>query len=232
MRVVIMGPPGAGKGTQAKRLAERFGLSHLSSGDILRAQKSSGSELGKKLRTYMDAGALVPDEVVVAIMAGAIAAQAKDGLLLDGFPRTLAQAQALDRQLEQLCLPLELVLVVDVPDEAVVERIVGRRSCPKCKRPYHVKYLRPRNDGRCDDCGLELQQRSDDTEETVKKRLAAYHAQTAPVIEYYTGAGRAPVVKVDGRGSPDEVTARLFEVLGAQAQRKRRGQATEVTARD
>lgn len=213
MRAVIMGPPGAGKGTQAKRLAEAFGMTHLSSGDILRAEKASGSDLGRKLKEYMDAGALVPDDVVVAIMAEAIAREAAGGLLLDGFPRTVAQAKTLDEQLAKLGKPLEMVLVIDVADSLIVERITGRRSCPKCKRPYHVKYLRPKNDNRCDDDATELEQRSDDNEATVSKRLAAYHAQTAPVIEYYTRAGKTPVVKVDGGGSPDEVTAGLRRVL-------------------
>jgi len=214
-RIVLMGPPGAGKGTQAKRLAERYNMAHLSSGDILRARRGSGSELGRRLKTYMDAGELVPDEIVVEIMARAIAAQGPEsGLLLDGFPRTVPQAEALDGQLAELDRPLEAVLVIDVPDEAVVERITGRRSCPRCGKVYHVAHLPPEVAGRCDACGAELVQRDDDTEDVVRERLAAYRGQTAPVIAYYEAAGRA-VLRVDGGGSPDEVTERIAEALGA-----------------
>ena len=212
MKVILMGPPGAGKGTQAKRLAEKFDMAHLSSGDILRAERSSGSELGRKLKRYMDAGELVPDEIVVAIMAEAIAAlPAEKGLLLDGFPRTAPQAEALDEQLAALDSPLEAVLVIDVPDGLLVGRITGRRSCPACGRVYHVKHLPPAQAGRCDGCGGELVQRPDDTEEVVRERLNAYRGQTAPVIEYYRS--RRPVLEVDGSAAPDEVTRRVVEAL-------------------
>ncbi len=207
MRVLLMGPPGAGKGTQAKRLAEKFDMVHLSSGDILRVERGSGSELGLKLKSYMDAGELVPDEIVVDIMAKAIATQpAEKGLLLDGFPRTVPQADALDRQLADLGRPLEVVLVIDTPDDLLVERITGRRSCPDCGRAYHVAFLPSKDDGLCDSCGAELTQRADDTEEVVRERLSAYRAQTEPVIEYYADAGAQPVVTVDGGGKPDQVT--------------------------
>jgi len=215
MRIVLMGPPGAGKGTQAKRLTERFGMKHLSSGDILRAERSSGSELGRKLKTYMDAGELVPDEIVVEIMAGAIAAaDAEGGLLLDGFPRTVPQAEALDRQLARR-RPLEAVLVIDVPDARLVARIAGRRSCPRCGRVYHLEHLPPARPGRCDDCGGELRQRDDDTEAVVRERLSAYHRQTAPVIAYYADAARE-LIRVDGDAPPEAVTERIVEALGAR----------------
>ncbi len=214
MRVLLMGPPGAGKGTQAKRLAEKFDMVHLSSGDILRAERTSGSELGRRLKSYMDAGELVPDRVVVEIMARAISeVPARKGLLLDGFPRTVRQARALDHQLAQLARPLDAVLVVETPDELLVERITGRRSCPSCGSVYHAKHLRPKVAGRCDKCGAELTQRADDTEEVVRERLSAYRARTAPVIEYYVSAGGQRVVRIDGSAAPEEVTARAVAAL-------------------
>lgn len=216
MRVLLMGAPGAGKGTQAKRLAEKLDMVHLSSGDILRAECGSGSELGRKLKSYMDAGELVPDEIVVGVMARAIADQpAGKGLLLDGFPRTVPQADALDRQLAELGRTLDVVLVIDTPDELLVERITGRRSCEQCGRVYHVRFLRPKSEGRCDVCEAEFIQRADDTEEVVRERLSAYRAQTAPVIEHYAAAGKQRVVTIDGSGSPDEVTVLAAEALDA-----------------
>lgn len=213
MRIVLMGPPGAGKGTQATRLAGGFNMVHLSSGDILRAERNSGSELGKKLKTYMDAGELVPDATVVEIMAKAVAGLPTDkGLLLDGFPRTVAQAQALDAQLKRLGVPLHAVLVIDVDDSLLVERITGRRSCPQCGRPYHVKYLVPKSGNRCDTCNVDLTQRADDTEAVVRERLSNYRRQTEPVIDYYKKSGQR-VVAVDGMLPPDEVTARVGAAL-------------------
>jgi len=213
MRIVLMGPPGAGKGTQAKRLADTFDMVHLSSGDILRAERSAGSPLGEELKTYMDAGELVPDGIVVKVMAGAIAAvDAAKGLLLDGFPRTVPQAEALDEQLAGLGRPLEAALVIDVPDDLLVERITGRRSCPACGHVHHVKYLPPARAGQCDQCGAALTQRDDDTETVVRERLKAYHGQTAPVIGYYESACR-PVIRVDGDAPPDEVADRIARRL-------------------
>lgn len=223
MRVVLMGPPGAGKGTQAKRLAGTFDMVHLSSGDILRAERSSGSELGRRLTSYLDAGELVPDEIVVAVMAEAISSlSAANGLVLDGFPRTVPQAEALDRQLDAMGRPLEAVLVIDVPDSLLLERITGRRSCPKCGRAYHVKYLSPATPGRCDDCGTELTQRADDTEQVVRERLDVYRRQTEPVIAYYKGH-RRPVMVVDGSAAPDEVTERVFRTLRARGSVSKEG---------
>ncbi len=213
MRIVLMGPPGAGKGTQAKRVAEMFNMVHLSSGDILRAERGSGSELGRRLKTYMDAGELVPDATVVEIMAKAVAALPADkGLLLDGFPRTVAQGQALDAQLKQLNCPLQAVLVIDVEDAPLIKRITGRRSCPDCGRIYHTEYLRPAVENRCDACKASLTQRADDTEKVVRDRLATYRRQTQPVIAYYKDSGQR-VIEIDGSAEPDEVTARVKQAL-------------------
>lgn len=219
-RIVLMGPPGAGKGTQAKRLVEQFGFVHLSSGDIFRAEKASGSDLGAKLAEYMSAGKLIPDEVVVEMMAKAItvADSRGTGLMLDGFPRTVPQAEALDKQLAEACKPLDGVVVITCEDAPIVSRITGRRSCPECGRVYHTEYLKPKNDGICDDCtGVELVQRADDTEEVVRDRLKAYYAQTEPVIEYYRKSGQVKVVEVDGNGTPDSVTGVLVEAVGGLA---------------
>ncbi|MDY7009407.1 MAG: adenylate kinase [Planctomycetota bacterium] len=215
-RVVLMGPPGAGKGTQAKRLVEKFGMVHLSSGDILRTERSAGSELGEKLKSYMDAGELVPDDVVVEIMAGAVAKQdPQKGLLLDGFPRTVVQAEALDEQLDRLGLPLEAVLIIEADESLLVERITGRRSCPNCGRVYHVKNIPPVKEGFCDTCGTELIQREDDTETVVRQRLAAYRKQTEPVIDYYAAAGRK-MVRLDGAAPLEQVAQQAAEALGLQ----------------
>jgi adenylate kinase len=210
-----MGPPGAGKGTQAKRLVEAFGMVHLSSGDIFRAEKASGSALGGKLAEYMSAGQLVPDDIVVEVMARAIAqADAAAGLLLDGFPRTVPQARALDEQLGRARKPLDAVVVITCDDEAIVRRITGRRSCPVCGRIYHVAFLPPRARGLCDDHpDALLVQRADDSEPVVRERLAAYYQQTEPVVSYYRGRGKARVVEVDGSGTPDEVAAALRKAV-------------------
>lgn len=208
-----MGPPGAGKGTQAKRLVDKFKMAHLSSGDIFRGEKASGSELGKKLAEYMNAGALVPDETVVRVMAKAITeSDAAGGLLLDGFPRTVPQAQALDKQLASANKPLDAVVVITADDEQIVERITGRWSCPKCGKVYHTKFLAPRSAGQCDEDGAALIQRSDDKEDVVRERLAAYYRQTEPVIGYYRQSG-ATVVEIDGMGAPDQVTVAMVKAL-------------------
>ena len=210
-----MGPPGAGKGTQAKRLAERFAMRHLSSGDILRAEKASGSALGIELATFMDAGKLVPDETVVSVMAKALTSGGEQGLLLDGFPRTVPQAQALDAQLERAGKPLDAVAVITCDDDLIVKRIAGRRSCPKCGKAYHVTFLPPKKAGVCDDCGSSLTQRSDDNEAVVRQRLDAYNRQTEPVIGYYRSRSGLPVVEVDGSAAADGVTTKLADALQA-----------------
>ncbi len=211
-----MGPPGAGKGTQAKKLVEKFNMVHLSSGDIFRAERSSGSQLGKKLAEYMDAGALVPDDIVVDVMARGIAsANSVGGLLLDGFPRTVAQAEALDAQLTKLGKPLDAVVIITARDDAIVERITGRRSCPKCGKAYHVKFIRPAKDGVCDICCISLVQRSDDSEKVVRQRLMAYKKQTEPVIAYYRGRKNIKVLNIDGDKSPGDVTSAMYGAIEA-----------------
>ena len=209
-----MGPPGAGKGTQAKRLAEKFGMDHLSSGDIFRAETDGGSPLSAKLAEYMSAGRLVPDDIVVAVMAKAIAdSGAAAGLLLDGFPRTVAQAEALDDQLAQARLPLDAVVIITAGNQAIVERITGRRSCQTCGQAYHVRFLPPEVDNVCDKCGAELSQREDDTETVVRQRLDAYNERTQPAIAYYRGQLAVNVIEIDGEKSPDAVTAAMVCAL-------------------
>lgn len=209
-----MGPPGAGKGTQAKKLVEKFEMAHLSSGDIFRAEKASGSELGRKLAEYMTAGLLVPDETVVAVMANAITnTSAKGGLLLDGFPRTVPQAQALDAQLAKAGKPLDAVVVITAVDEEIVQRITGRRSCPKCGKIYHTVFMPPKEEDTCDECGLKLFQREDDKEATVRNRLAAYYRQTEPVIEYYRNQPQVKVLEFDGMPAADKVSATIVRTL-------------------
>jgi len=209
-----MGPPGAGKGTQAKRLVDRFGMAHLSSGDIFRAEKDSGSAAGQELARYMDSGQLVPDPIVVEIMARAITTcRAEAGLLLDGFPRTLAQAEALDRQLDEAGRGLDAVVVITADEDEIVQRITGRRGCPRCGKAYHVKFLPPRRDDLCDVCGVQLAQRDDDTQAVVRQRLSAYNRQTEPVIAYYRGRPRLKTIFINGSQTPDEVAAAIVEAL-------------------
>ncbi len=220
MRIVLMGPPGAGKGTQAKRLVEKFDMAHLSSGDIFRAEKASGSQLGREMAGYMDAGKLVPDDIVVRIMAKAVTeATAPGGLLLDGFPRTVAQAEALDRQLDKAGAALDAVIVIEAGDELIVERICGRRSCPKCGRIYHVKFMPPKTKGICDDCGVKLVQRQDDTEAVIRQRLETYRKQTEPVIAYYRKAGRTDVMVINGDKPLEDVTASMIAGVESAAGR-------------
>ncbi len=210
-----MGPPGAGKGTQAKKLVEKLGMRHLSSGDILRAQRAGGSPLAKQLAEYMDAGKLVPDDVVVKVMAEELSGNDDGGLLLDGFPRTVHQAEALDAELAKAGRKLDGVVIIDAAEELIVTRITGRRSCPKCGMAYHVKFMPPAKDMVCDSCGEGLVQRDDDTEEVVHRRLEAYRKQTEPVIEYYRGRPGLDVVDIDGGQKADEVLADLVAKLDA-----------------
>jgi adenylate kinase len=213
VKIILMGPPGAGKGTQAQRVSDKFNMTHLSSGDIFRGERASDSDLGEKLAQYMDAGKLVPDEIVVQVMAKAIREAPGEGLMLDGFPRTVPQAKALDEQLEKDSLAMDAVVVIVVPDDQIVERITGRRSCPKCGKVYHVKYMPPKQDGKCDLDGETLTQRSDDTEDVVRRRLSTYHAQTQPVIGYYKESEAVKVIEIDGSPSPDEVTETMVSSL-------------------
>jgi len=211
VRLVLLGAPGAGKGTQAVRLAKKFGLVHLSSGDILRAERSEGTELGKTAARYMDAGELVPDEVVVAMMAEHMAkAELAGGYVLDGFPRTRAQAEALDRRVCGQGSRLDAVLELKASDELVASRLSGRRVCPVCGRVYHVRNSPPREAGRCDEDGRELVQRPDDRLEVIGQRLKTYHEQTVPISAYYREQGL--LKEVDGEGEIDSVSGRLEEV--------------------
>jgi len=216
VRLVFMGPPGAGKGTQAKAVAERYGVPHVSSGDIFRAEIGNKTPLGLKIKSFLETGALVPDPITVAAVAGRLAAKdCARGWLLDGFPRTEGQARALDEALAKDARELSAVVNLEVDPETIVERMSGRRTCPnaKCGRSYHVLYIKPRTDGKCNVCGSALMTRKDDEPETVRQRLDTYNKQTAPLIEYYQRQGR--LVRVDGSGSPDQVRARLFEQLKA-----------------
>ncbi len=213
MRVVLLGAPGAGKGTHCKRIVGRYGLLHLSSGDILRRERAEGTELGKKAQSYMDAGTLVPDDLIVEMMSQAISGAPDDGFVLDGFPRTVNQAEALDRSLAKNHKDIDVVINLQVDDSVVVDRITGRRSCPKCGAVYHVKNMPPKQEGVCDHDGTPLVQRPDDTAEVVKNRLATYYEQTEPVVEYYKA--RRDVRDVPADGDPDTVAAMLFEQLDA-----------------
>jgi len=228
LRIVMIGPPGAGKGTQAKRLTERFGMVHLSSGDILRAARAGGSPLARQLARYMDAGELVPDEVVVEVMAKAITEiPLNKPLLLDGFPRTVRQAEALDAQLSRASRSLDAVVVMDAEPELIVQRITGRRSCPNCGRIYHVKYLPPKRQGFCDVCGAELLRREDDNESVVHQRLRAYRTQTEPLIAYYRDRAAVRIIDIDGGESSDEVTAAIVEACGLAVEECARGDHVE-----
>ncbi len=212
MIVILFGPPGAGKGTQAERLTARYGFEHLSSGDVLRAERKSGTELGKRVTGYMDSGALVPDEIIIeVIISRVLRSTSKAGVLLDGFPRTLPQAEQLDKALTQAGKRVGLVLSILVPDESIVERITGRRMCPSTGKIYHVKYMPPKVAGVCDETGEKLIQRPDDTEPVVKQRLDAYHRQTQPLEDYYRGRGA--LAEVDGTQDVDVVAKRIAEVV-------------------
>jgi adenylate kinase len=218
MRIVLLGAPGAGKGTHCKRIADRYGVVHLSSGDILRRERAEGTELGKKAQGYMDAGALVPDDLIVEMMAKAIQ-QAPTGYVLDGFPRTVNQAEVLDKALVAQKTGIDMVLNLRVSDSVVVERITGRRSCPKCGCVYHVKNMPPKVAGVCDRDSTPLVQRPDDTEEVVRNRLETYYRQTEPVVDYYKT--RRTVHDIEADGDPDTVAAVIFQKLDPLAGKKK-----------
>ena len=210
--LILMGPPGGGKGTQAQRLTDDLGIPQISTGDILRGAVREGTELGKKAKQFMDAGDLVPDEVIIGIVKDRLSEDdAAKGFILDGFPRTVAQADALGHMLEGAGRKIERVINFIVPDEEIVARITGRRMCRDCGATYHVKFDPPTKDGVCDKCGGELYQRDDDTEETVRKRLEVYRDQTAPLIDFY---GKQGIVRdIEGVGAVDEIGKRLKEAL-------------------
>jgi adenylate kinase len=213
MRIVLVGPPGAGKGTQAVRLAEKLGIPHISTGDLFRANISRQTELGKLAKSYMDAGNLVPDEVTIAMAKDRMEQpDAEKGFLLDGFPRNVSQAEALDQLLQDEHMTLDAVLDLEVPEEEVVKRIAGRRICRNdSSHVFHVTYSPPRQEGVCDVCGGELYQRDDDSEDTVRKRLEVYHTQTEPIIDYYKA--QELVVTISSLGPVDEITQRALEAL-------------------
>lgn len=213
MRVVLLGAPGAGKGTQCKRIVARYGLMHLSSGDILRQERAADTELGKKAQNYMDSGALVPDDIIVEMMAAAIKKTSEAGFILDGFPRTVNQAVALDESLACNGQRIDAVLNLRVDDPVVFERLTGRRSCPQCGAVYHVKNLKSKVDGRCDNDGAELIQRSDDSREVVTNRLKTYRLQTKPVVDYYKKNNT--VYDIDANKDADHVASLVFENLDA-----------------
>ncbi len=204
LNLIMLGPPGAGKGTQAKRLAKDFGLPHYATGDILRAAVDEGTELGRKAKPIMESGGLVPDEIIIGVIAERIASpEAADGFILDGFPRTIPQAEALGEQLERLERRIFAVLLIDAPDEEVVKRISGRRFSKETGQIYNVHFDPPKREGRCEVDGSELVQRDDDKPEVVRDRLATYHEQTTPLIEYYDERGL--LRRFDGTRSPTEV---------------------------
>ncbi len=211
MIAVLLGPPGAGKGTQAKRLAEKMKALHLSSGDILRAEKAAGSELGKEAAGYMERGELVPDDLIIKMMLNRMTASDGKSIILDGFPRTLPQAEALDEGLNRHGLKIDAVVNIDVPDGEVERRMTGRRSCPTCGAVYHLEFAPPKTAGKCDKDGSDLVQRPDDTPEVVQRRLQTYHQQTQPLVDYYSRHGL--VKDVDGTQSPDQVQAEVEAAL-------------------
>ncbi len=213
MRIVLVGPPGAGKGTQAVRLAEKLAIPHISTGDLFRANISQQTELGKLAKSYMDRGDLVQDTVTIAMAKDRMEQpDAEKGFLLDGFPRNVQQAEALDELLETEGITLDAVLDLEVPEDEVVKRIAGRRICRNdSSHVFHVTYSPPKKEGVCDVCGGELYQRDDDSEDTVRTRLEVYHTQTEPIIDYYKAQGL--VVTISSLGPVDEITQRALEVL-------------------
>ena len=212
MKIIMLGAPGAGKGTQAKMIAEEYGIPHVSTGDIFRANVKNGTELGIEAKKYMDQGLLVPDELTVKILLDRVAKEdCAKGYVLDGFPRTIPQAQVLDEALDKLGESIDYAIDVDVPDENIVKRMSGRRACLKCGATYHIEHIPPRKEGICDDCSSELVLRDDDKPETVSNRLKIYHDQTQPLIEYYTRKG---ILKtVDGTQDMRDVFQAIKKIL-------------------
>jgi adenylate kinase len=214
MKLIMLGAPGAGKGTQAKKIAEKYSIPHISTGDIFRANIKGGTELGMKAKSYMDQGQLVPDEVTINMLLDRIsAADCEKGYVLDGFPRTIPQAESLTKALDARGEKIDYAIDVDVPDQAIVTRMSGRRACVNCGATYHIVYNAPKKEGVCDACGDNLVLRDDDKPETVQKRLTVYHDQTQPLIDYYKNAG---VLKsVDGTQDLNDVFADITAVLEA-----------------
>ncbi len=214
MKIIMLGAPGAGKGTQAKQIAGKYSIPHISTGDIFRANIKNGTDLGKKAKEYMDQGLLVPDELTCDLVMDRIQQDdCVNGFVLDGFPRTIPQAKALDAALENIGQHMDVAIDVDVPDDNIVNRMSGRRACLDCGATYHVVSLPPKTEGKCDHCGNDLVLREDDKPETVQKRLSVYHDQTQPLIDYYKKQG---ILKsVDGTQPMEAVFTAITDILGA-----------------
>ena len=212
MKIIMLGAPGAGKGTQAEMICEKYNIPHVSTGDIFRANIKNGTALGMEAKQYMDKGLLVPDELTVKILLDRVAQDdCKNGYVLDGFPRTIPQAEVLDKALTELNDKVDFAINVDVPDENIINRMSGRRACVSCGATYHIEYAAPKKEGICDKCGAELILRNDDKPETVKNRLNVYHEQTQPLIEYY---GKKGILKeVDGTKAMNDVFAAIVNIL-------------------
>ena len=213
MKIIMLGAPGAGKGTQAKMIAAKYNIPHISTGDIFRANIKNGTELGAKAKEYMDKGLLVPDELVVDLVIDRFKEpDCKNGYVLDGFPRTIPQAEALDKALTAIGESVDYAINVEVPDENIVRRMGGRRACVGCGATYHIVYSPTKVEGKCDTCGGDLIIRDDDKPETVQNRLAVYHEQTQPLIDYYTNTGI--IAEVDGTQDMNDVFAAIVKILG------------------
>ena len=213
MKIIMLGAPGAGKGTQAKQIAAKYNIPHISTGDIFRANIKEGTALGMEAKSYMDKGQLVPDELTVKILLDRVAKDdCKNGYVLDGFPRTIPQAEVLDEAVTKLNEKIDYAINVDVPDENIIKRMSGRRACVKCGATYHIVNVPPKKEGICDACGEALIVRDDDKEETVKARLTTYHAQTQPLIDYYNNKGI--LKEVDGIKDMNDVFADIVNILG------------------
>jgi len=214
MKIIMLGAPGAGKGTQAKMIADKYAVPHVSTGDIFRANIKEGTELGKKAKEYMDQGLLVPDELVVDLVVDRLQNDdCKKGYILDGFPRTIPQAESLDAALEKLGDKLDYAFEMDMADEKIIKRMAGRRACVACGATYHIVNIPPKTEGICDVCGKELILRDDDKPETVEKRLKVYHEQTQPLVDYY--ANKGILTTFDGATGKDVVFAEMAKILGA-----------------
>jgi adenylate kinase len=213
MKIIMLGAPGAGKGTQAKLISEHYNIPHISTGDIFRENIKNGTELGKKAKEYMDKGLLVPDELTCDLVVDRISKpDAANGYILDGFPRTIAQADVLTSALKKRGEAIDYAIDIEVSDDFIVQRMSGRRACLNCGSTYHIQYAAPKKEGICDKCGNELVLRDDDKPETVKKRLEVYHAQTQPLIEYYTNAG--VLYEFDGTAEIDDIFESIKKLLG------------------
>lgn len=212
LNLIFLGPPGAGKGTQAQRVVDKYSIPQISTGDLMRAAVSSGSPVGEKLKTYMSAGALVPDEMVLQILLARIEnADCQNGFLLDGFPRTVAQAEELEKALVERNAPLSGVVSIDVPDAVLTGRLTARRICSKCSASYHLEFLKPKIEGVCDKCSGELYQRKDDSEEVIKNRLKIYHDQTAPLVDFYQK--KEILFPVDGNKKIDMIFKEICDII-------------------